>query len=161
MDTYTRVTEMPVMRYCVNGNPTPLQRPRYTMGRRPYDAQKALKHEFKYHIELQHGNTPFYTGPVMLLGYFFFQLPKMRLVRKEKLINTPHTQRPDADNLMKYISDCCEGILYRDDSIVFHASAIKVWSDVPRTEFIVIPIDPNAKVHPNDLYLQYQLPGQQ
>ncbi len=157
--SYVRITDMPVMHYCVMGNPTPLQRPRYQMGRRPYDAQKALKNEFKYHIEMQHGNTPFYTGPIMVFAYFFFLIPKMSLSRKEQIINTPHTQRPDTDNLLKYLADCCEGILYRDDSIISYSHGWKVWSDVPRSEFIVVPLDPKAKVFPDDLYLKHKIRG--
>lgn len=157
---YTRSIEMPIMRYVVPGTPVPLQRPRYGQGHRPYDAQKTQKHEFKFHVEGQHGNLPFYTSPIMLLSYFFFQIPKTSVARTEELMHTPHTFRPDTDNLIKWVADCSGGILYRDDSIIYYTYGVKVWSTEPRTEFFVVPVSQVKKVFPDDYYLQYQLSGQ-
>jgi Holliday junction resolvase RusA-like endonuclease len=157
---YTRSIEMPIMRYAVPGTPTPLQRPRFNSGHRPYDAQKNQKHEFKFHVETQHGNLPFYTTPVMLFAYFFFMIPKTSATRTEQLLHTPHTFRPDTSNLIKYVEDCAQGILYRDDSIIYYAYGVKIWSTEPRTEFFIIPKDQAEKVFPDAYYLQYQLPQQ-
>lgn len=136
---------MPTMKYIVPGTPTPLQRPRYGVGPRPFDAQKHQKLEFKSHIEAQHGNLPFYTTPVQLFAFFFFMIPKTSSLKREEMMHTAHTFRPDASNCLKYVEDCCEGILYRDDSIVYLAFAEKIWSDTPRTEFIIRPIDQHSR----------------
>lgn len=157
--TYARSIEvMPVMHYVVPGTPVPLLRPRINIGGRLFDSQKAQKHEWKLHVEIKHGSLPFYTTPVAIFCYFFFMIPKTSALRAEIMKNTPHTYRPDVDNLVKYVLDCGHGILYRDDSIVHQVYGQKIWSDIARTEFIVIPIDPQMKVHPDDIYLQYSLP---
>jgi Holliday junction resolvase RusA-like endonuclease len=149
---YQRIIDMPQMKYHVPGTPTPLQRPRYGNGPRPFDAQKQQKLEFKHYIEALHGNLPFYTTPVALYAFFFFMVPKTSATRAEEMNGTPHTLRPDASNLLKYVEDCCEGILYRDDSIVYLAFALKFWSDMPRTEFTITPIDACEKVFPHAYY---------
>jgi len=146
---YTRILEMPQMKYVVPGTPVPLQRPRYGMGTRPFDAQKRQKLEFKNCVEAQHGNLPFYTYPIQLIAFFHFIIPKTSITRTDELMNTPHVFRPDVSNLIKFVEDSVEGILYRDDSIVYSAFGLKFWSDVPRTEFIIIPVEPYAKVYPH------------
>lgn len=151
---YTRIIEMPQMKYVVPGTPVPLQRPRYGVGPRPFDAQKHQKLEFKNCVESQHGNLPFYTNPIQLIAFFYFMIPKTSATRAEELMNTPHTFRPDTSNLIKFVEDSIEGIVYRDDSIVYLAFGMKLWSDVARTEFVIIPTEPYTKVYPH-AYYQY------
>lgn len=157
---YTRTIEMPIMRYVIPGTPTPLQRPRYGMGHRPYDAQKMQKHEFRHYLEAQHGNLPFYTTPLRMFAYFFFMVPKVSAHKGEEMVHCPHTGRPDVSNLIKYVEDCAEGILYRDDAIIYYAFGLKLWSYEPRTEFIIVPDEPIMKVFPDDNYQRYSVPLQ-
>ncbi len=52
----------------------------------------------------------------------------------------PHTQKPDASNLLKFYEDAANMLLYKDDSQLVHVSAKKKWSDQPRTEITIMPI---------------------
>ena len=41
-----------------------------------------------------------------------------------------HTCRPDLDNLFKAVADAGNGILYNDDSQIYHASISKRYADI-------------------------------
>jgi Holliday junction resolvase RusA-like endonuclease len=144
--TYTRNLAMPTMKYVIPGIPIPLQRPRYRGQAKPYDAQKHHKHEVKNVIESQHGQIPFYTTPVRAHFIFYFPIARTSETRSDQLMHTPHVFRPDLSNLVKFYEDCCEGLLYRDDSIIFEIHAVKMYSDTPRTEIVMVPVDPFEKV---------------
>lgn len=48
-----------------------------------------------------------------------------------------HTKKPDADNIIKGIFDALNGIVFRDDSQVVHATVSKAYSHHPRAEITV------------------------
>ena len=143
--SYARDFEVPPMKYVVPGVPVPLQRPRYNGALRPYDAQKLVKQGWRYYIEQQHGNLPFYTSNVRLDCLFIFPIPRINITKVDALINTYHKIRPDISNLVKFVEDCCEGILYRDDCIVVTGTNWKILGTEPRTIFWVTPIPDNAQ----------------
>lgn len=43
-------------------------------------------------------------------------------------------KRPDLDNVVKLVSDACNGVCYRDDSQLCALNALKIYADRPRTE---------------------------
>ncbi len=45
-----------------------------------------------------------------------------------------HIQKPDCDNLVKFVLDCGNGVLFDDDSQIVEISAKKQYSQHPRTE---------------------------
>lgn len=47
-----------------------------------------------------------------------------------------HVSKPDIDNLIKFYLDCCNKILYRDDSQISKVAAHKVYSLEPKTTII-------------------------
>ena len=44
------------------------------------------------------------------------------------------TKRPDLDNIVKSATDGMNGVVFVDDSLIVHISAIKIWSDCPGLE---------------------------
>lgn len=48
-----------------------------------------------------------------------------------------HTKRPDLDNLIKFVKDCLNGVVYQDDSQVFSIQAEKRYSEDPKTEVFI------------------------
>jgi Holliday junction resolvase RusA-like endonuclease len=121
--------------YIITGNPIPLARGRIA-NRRVYDSQKEMKLITGIHIRNQHGELPFYEGPVHLDIYFFFEIPKSFSGKKANAINAkPHHIRPDIDNLIKYYLDVSNGILFKDDGCISSISAFKCYDKLPRTEF--------------------------
>ncbi len=124
-----------VIRYIIEGDPTPLARPRFGRGK-VWDSQKQIRISYGIVLSMQHGNRPLYEGPLHLDVAFFMSFPQ----RRKKQASFFHTARPDLDNCLKFISDCANGILYVDDSAICSISATKVYDVVPRTEFSLIPL---------------------
>jgi Holliday junction resolvase RusA-like endonuclease len=50
------------------------------------------------------------------------------------------TKKPDLDNFIKAALDACNGIVWRDDSIITRLSATKIYSEKPALTIIVEPI---------------------
>ena len=127
------------MQYVLMGNPVPLARPRFNYSQRNprvYDSQSEQKLIMGISLAQQHGNMPFYTGPLILRATFYLPLAKSMSRRKAALYeDTPHYQRPDTDNLIKMILDCAQSVLFHNDSAVAIIDARKVYSSNPRTVF--------------------------
>jgi Holliday junction resolvase RusA-like endonuclease len=45
-----------------------------------------------------------------------------------------HVKKPDLDNLIKWVLDCGNALLWQDDSMIYCIQAFKVYSPKPRTE---------------------------
>jgi len=48
-----------------------------------------------------------------------------------------HTKKPDADNCLKFVKDCLNGIVWHDDAQVACVKAMKVLADKPMTKITV------------------------
>lgn len=71
---------------------------------------------------------------------FYMEIPKS-LNHKSRMVifgdgDEPHNKKPDLDNLIKWVLDCGNKILWKDDSSVVKIMAKKVWSDRPRTKIL-------------------------
>lgn len=53
----------------------------------------------------------------------------------------PHNIKPDGSNLLKFIEDCANKILYKDDCQIVKGSFFKKYSNNPRTEINIMPIE--------------------
>ena len=127
------------MKYILHGNPVPLARPRMN-GRIVYDSQRKLKGEAIRELESQLGDEPKVTGPVTLQVTFFLKIPK-KSSKTNKLCNRLHIYRPDLSNLIKFLEDVCNKLLYDDDCIIARIDATKRYDHEPRTEFELLPIE--------------------
>lgn len=133
------------MRITLVGNPIALARPRFCKSDNSvYDSQKAqkvltrnyllsylLKSESKVQSEFERCRYH------VKLNFRFYRPPSLRGKTDEELIKMPHVIKPDLDNLVKYILDCGNGILWYDDSQIFKIHAEKTYSNGPRTEIEV------------------------
>ena len=85
-----------------------------------------------------------FCGPVSLFVHFYMKRPKSHyrtgkfsnMLKKESPMH--HVTKPDIDNLAKFLLDCSNGTIIKDDSQVFQLSASKTYDDEPRTEFTII-----------------------
>ena len=75
--------------------------------------------------------------PLIFEVTFAFKIPKTRESRRNLLVGTPHTIKPDADNCIKHLLDCAKGILYYDDSQISRIIAKKIWDIEGYTEFTI------------------------
>lgn len=121
--------------YVIKGDPIALARGRIN-GKKVYDSQKHLKFMAGIELVRQHDNAPFLTGPLHLDVTFFMAMPqKMNKTTRLKKDGAYHVYVPDLDNLVKFICDVSNGILFDDDSIVASISCKKVYGHEARTEF--------------------------
>jgi len=125
--------------YILEGSPIPLARARYT-GRRVWDSQKHLKLVTGIALANQHGDHPLYAGPIHMEIDFFMPMPQDPRKRK-KMDGNYHCYKPDIDNLIKFIADIANGILYNDDCIISSIISKKIYDEEPRTEITIREID--------------------
>lgn len=72
--------------------------------------------------------------PICLSIQFYFPFPKsLSKKKKEELLGSPHWIKPDIDNLIKFVGDACNKILWKDDAQIYYIEAFKGYSDNPRT----------------------------
>lgn len=117
------------MRYIIPGNPVALQRPRFNQGqKRPWDPQKKIKEQFAFIIRAQNKISLMYQGPLEIDITFF-------MGHKKK--NGYHSSVPDLDNMIKFLQDVAQGILFENDSLIASIKARKVYDENPRTEFTI------------------------
>lgn len=64
----------------------------------------------------------------------------------------PHTSRPDQDNLVKAVSDACNGILWDDDCLIAHANVLKVWDDEDFVSITVNELETKKKTLLDTIY---------
>lgn len=125
--------------YTIESTPVPLKRPRFGLGK-VYDSQKKTKFGVQVQLRKQHDYSLPFEGPLKIEVTFFMQLPQRQARKKHQECYLPHFIRPDIDNLIKFLLDCANGILFKDDAQVASITAQKVYSTVPRTELSITRI---------------------
>ncbi len=105
---------------------------------RNYDPSSKDKSVFEK--KLTQSNPKLLTGAISLSLTFYMPRPKnhYRTGRyKHKLKGKSpvyHLNKPDIDNLIKFVLDSGNGILWKDDSQIFQIEALKKYCKYPRTE---------------------------
>jgi len=124
---------------CINSNPKPQPRPRFTkMGSfvKTYDPDKKINDLIKLQFKNQfHGEL--IEGPIEMDITFFMPIPKSTSKKKRNLMLTndiKHVKRGDVDNFCKKYLDCLNEIVYKDDSQIWSLVARKLYSENPRIE---------------------------
>lgn len=81
--------------------------------------------------------APLISAPIALSLLFVREIPASWSKRKQREAGFGALQpcgRPDLDNLAKSVTDGLNGVLYRDDALIWRLSASKVYGDRPRVE---------------------------
>jgi len=127
----------------IPGKPIAKKRPRFARRGKfvqTYNCQETEEGRFMFSImaQLPEG-WQVVQGPVRLECLFMMPIPKTS--RKKALDmamgNIRHTKKPDVDNCAKFLKDCCNGILWRDDSQVYSLYATKFYAENPQTVITV------------------------
>ena len=127
--------------YTIIGNPISQQRHRMGRGY-SYDPNANDKKRVRLELLLKH-NKVINIGSVNMFVTFYMKRPKSHyrsgkfadMLKKDAPIF--HIKKTDIDNLLNFIMDCCNGIIYKDDSQVNYLSASKIYAakdEDPRTE---------------------------
>ena len=135
-----------MMMYVIQGNPIPLARARIGHGsRKMYDSQHEAKILQGIYLDNQRAGRPIYTGPLHLDVTFYLKMPKLSERKVIERNNTYHYYRPDLSNLIKFIEDVANEILYKDDAQICVITSRKLYHENPRTEFSLIPLKKEDK----------------
>jgi Holliday junction resolvase RusA-like endonuclease len=79
------------------------------------------------------------SGPMEINFVFFMPLlAGWSKKKKKEMVGQPHVKRPDRDNLLKFIQDCMNGIVYDDDSQVWNGTVKKIYGKEPRTIIAIV-----------------------
>tara|TARA_Y100001963_G_C6773707_1_gene446242 strand:- start:1328 stop:1825 length:498 start_codon:yes stop_codon:yes gene_type:complete len=124
------------------GKPVAQKRHRYTFKKgfaRNYDPSFTDKKKFKAKV-LEFAPYNILKGSIVLCITFHMPRPKnhyrtgkfSHLLKKDS--PNLHIVKPDIDNLVKFVMDAMQGILWNDDCCISALEARKVYSDKPRTE---------------------------
>ena len=124
----------------VPGKPIAKKRPRFFRRGKfvgTYNEQETEEGKFMLLINNQWNFPPIDKGIKVELGCtFYMPIPKSTSKKKRENLNY-HTKKPDLDNLVKFVKDCANGIIWHDDSQVAILTAGKYYSKNPRTEIMV------------------------
>ncbi len=138
-----------MIKLIIPGEPISQARPRmWTRGKRTmvYDPQSALKRDLRVlvgdqlnDLEWNHAKYP------RVMFWFHMPIPKSMSKSERSLAikgNYKHIKKPDVDNLIKLYLDVLSGLAFDDDNCVSIGTAIKVYSETPKT---VIYIEETTK----------------
>jgi Holliday junction resolvase RusA-like endonuclease len=116
----------------IQGNPTAWQRAGICKGR-VFDRQMVKRRALQWQMKAAYSGEPL-KGPIELSCEFIFQPAASASKTKKAAMNgRAHTQRPDADNLLKLIADCGNGVLWGDDCQLACVMSKKIWGRPART----------------------------
>jgi len=121
-----------VITAAIPGVPNTKLRPRFSRykGRvKTYDPQADDKKTVQWQLRSRMVGKEPLDGPVSLSCIFIFPKPKSR----KKLKEVFHTVKPDLDNLIKWIGDVGNGILWHDDKQIVSISSVKIYGESPKT----------------------------
>ena len=128
--------------YVLTGPPVPLARARFASGK-VYDSQKKSKMGSGILLSRQHDTDPIFQGPLELDICFYFAICKSHHKKIKELCNTPHFFKPDLSNLIKFVEDVANRIIYHDDCQIATINAKKLYCDIgdERTVFTIKEIN--------------------
>lgn len=121
----------------IPGNPLAKKRPRFARRRKfvtTYNDQETEEGKFICLMQSQlKGHNPIPAGtPIKLTLIFYMPIPSSVSQKKLKA-GIHHTKKPDLDNLIKFVKDCANGVLWHDDSQVNEIQALKIYNFSPST----------------------------
>lgn len=124
--------------YVIDGDPIPWARTGVNFKhRRHYDVQKPIKYVLAAALIEQHGNRPLFKGALELSVIFYMRMPRAGSGVKSFPIGSWHSKKPDWSNLVKFIEDIGNEILYKDDAQFARCIVEKIYGEDPRTEFTI------------------------
>lgn len=127
----------------ISGNPIAKKRPRFARRGRyvtTYNEQQTEEGKFIQIMMSQlKGHQPIPAGMAISMQCAF-NMPVPASMPKKHHGIMRHTKKPDLDNLIKFVKDCANGILWADDSQVIKVAAVKRYAygaAIPSTEILI------------------------
>ena len=138
--------------YEIEGPPVPWMRAG-RVGEKYYDRQFKEKTRYQWSIKAAMAGLYAHSEPIKLVLEFHMPIPKS-WTRKKRLnaLGKPHSSRSDIDNLMKFVGDALNGILWEDDALIFEIVARKFYAEEAKTRIMITPhkgekVEPLIKIN--------------
>lgn len=135
---------MPELSITIPGRPIAKKRPKFF--RRggfvgAYNCQETEEGRFMQQLSMQRPeNWQPIEGAISLSVAFLMPIPESSSKKKREAMargEIRHIKKPDVDNMIKFVKDCANGILWRDDSQVFNIWANKLYAKNPQTHITI------------------------
>ncbi len=127
--------------YEIPGKPIAWKRAR-RCGNRYFDPQVNEKKAMQYYIKLTNKTISCATKPLKVLMEFYMPIPESwSRTRRLNALNAPHVFTSDLDNKIKMIGDTFNGILWKDDALIYEIHARKIYSNEPKTRIYIQEYD--------------------
>ncbi len=123
----------------VPGVPIAKKRPRFTTingHARAFNCQETEEGKFRWELLREWGQRTPLTGPLSITVTFEMPIPKgasKKQAARMAAKTVSHIKKPDLDNLVKFVKDCANGVLWQDDCQVVILKASKHYSATPGT----------------------------
>ncbi len=125
--------------FVIPGRPIPWMRAR-TRNNRYFDAQADKKVAVRYLVRSQMRIKEPISDPLKLTIEFHMSVPtSWTKKRRESVLKTPHRPTPDLDNMVKFICDALNKVLWVDDSLIYEIHSRKFYNLEPKTVFSAEP----------------------
>jgi|TARA_Y100000034_G_scaffold119574_1_gene161522 Holliday junction resolvase RusA-like endonuclease len=111
-------------------------------GKRYFDTQLEDKIKYQMVAKLQMEGVEAFINPISLFFRFNMPIPPSR--PKKWRQNAPgmgHVFTPDLDNLVKFMGDALNGIVWEDDKLIYEIKAQKIYAEKPSTLLEVYAYD--------------------
>src|ERR1051326_186687 len=134
-----------MIRIILNQEPMPLKRPRFSQNGSKqvvYDSQSKLKRGLRILLRTQYQKKPIDTYCKVRLSFSFLSRDSLELWDIEKPTHN------DLDNLVKFILDVGNSILWQDDRLITSIECVKKYS---KTAFTIIEIIPMINIQEAEL----------
>jgi Holliday junction resolvase RusA-like endonuclease len=137
-----------MIQFTVYGEPVAQGRPRATNINghiRMYDPKKSS--DFKNYVRLvaaDHRPDKPLEGPILVAVKVYKKIPKSFSKKKKAAAEAGQlrpTSKPDVDNYAKSIKDALKNVIWKDDSQVVDLHISKWYSETPRVEITIVPLD--------------------
>ncbi len=132
----------------IDGMPIVLQRHRMCRGK-AYDPQVKEKEQIRWQLRSQFNQKPL-SGPLAVSVTFHFVPPKnTSYVKKKQMLHGKihRIERPDLSNLIKWVEDCGNGLLWEDDAQIFAITSRKIYGERPQTLIQIMHADENMSAN--------------
>lgn len=118
----------------ITGLPLPLSRARVT-NKSFYDPQYMAKKNFSHEVQKQFDPTfkPL-ECPLSIELEFHLPIPTSISNKKKNLLfKNGHAKKPDLSNLIKFVEDALNKVIWQDDSLICEVIAKKIYTYEPKT----------------------------
>jgi Holliday junction resolvase RusA-like endonuclease len=127
--------------FTIMGPPIPQARPRFSRYGHVYNPTATEQEATAYELRAQYNNQPPITYPISLDILYCMLIPQKQvraLTGPGPHPTTPHSKKPDIDNLLKMTLDALvKSHIIRDDNLIAKIIARKIYSTMPRTEIFI------------------------